>query len=103
MDALSRWPWSGNVRELENFIERAVILSPGPVLSPPLAELNSAAEPKASTSDTLETQERQHIIRILQETKGVIDGPQGAATRLGLKRTTLHFKMRKLGITRKDL
>jgi transcriptional regulator with GAF, ATPase, and Fis domain len=103
MDALSRSPWPGNVRELENFIERAVILSRGPVLCPPLAELTSAAEPKPTTSDTLETQERQHIIRVLRETKGVIGGPQGAAARLGLKRTTLNFRMRKLGITRKDL
>ncbi len=103
MDALSRSPWPGNVRELENFIERAVILSQGPVLCPPLAELTSAAEPKPTTSDTLESQERQHIIRVLRETKGVIGGPQGAAARLGLKRTTLNFRMRKLGITRKDL
>jgi formate hydrogenlyase transcriptional activator len=103
MDALSRWPWPGNVRELENFIERAVILSQGPVLRPPLAELSSAAETEATTSDTLETQEREHIIRILRETKGVIGGPRGAATRLGLKRTTLISKMRSLGITRKDL
>ena len=103
MEALSRSLWPGNVRELENFIERAVILSQGPALCPPLAELNSADEPKPTTSDTLETQERQHIIRVLRETKGVIGGPQGAAARLGLKRTTLNFKMRKLGITRQDL
>jgi formate hydrogenlyase transcriptional activator len=103
MDALSRSPWPGNVRELENFIERAVILSQGSVLRPPLAELSSPVETETHTSETLETQEREHIIRVLRETKGVIGGPQGAATRLGLKRTTLNFKMRKLGITRKDL
>lgn len=103
MDALSRWNWPGNVRELENFIERGVILSQGSVLRMPLAELQLPAEAHASTSDTLAAQEREHIIRVLRETKGVIGGPHGAATRLGLKRTTLSSKMDKLGITRKDL
>lgn len=103
MEALSRWPWPGNVRELENFIERGVILSRGPVLRLPLTELHQLREIEPPASDTLETQERDHIIRILRETKGVIGGPKGAAARLGLKRTTLNSKMEKLGITRKDL
>jgi transcriptional regulator with GAF, ATPase, and Fis domain len=103
MEALKRWPWPGNVRELENFIERGVILSRGPVLRLPLTELHQLPEFEPSVSNTLETQEREHIIRVLRETKGVIGGPSGAAARLGLKRTTLNSKMEKLGITRKDI
>jgi formate hydrogenlyase transcriptional activator len=105
MEALVRWHWPGNVRELENIIERAVILSPGPVLRIPLAEL-APAEGKDSNGDgsgTLEDAEREHILRILRETRGVIGGPNGAAARLGLKRTTLNSKMRKLGITREEI
>ncbi len=104
MDALEKWEWPGNIRELENFIERAVILSSGPVLRAPLSELALADEPVASSTklSTLEAAEREHILRALRETNGVIAGPNGAAARLGLKRTTLNNKMRKLGITRKD-
>ncbi len=102
MDALSRWNWPGNVRELENLIERGVILSQGSVLHLPLTELQLPVEAPTTTSDTLAAQERDHIIRVLRETKGVIGGPHGAAVRLGLKRTTLGSKMEKLGITRKD-
>lgn len=102
IEALNRWPWPGNVRELENLLERAVILSRGHVLQVPLAELRlSDAEPEADSSATLEAAEREYIVRILKETNGVISGPQGAAARLGLKRTTLNSKMRKLGILRK--
>ena len=104
MDALTRWHWPGNVRELENFIERSVILSPGPALRAPLAELETArvAEPSNSDGETLENTERDHILRVLRETKGVISGSHGAAERLGLKRTTLNSKMKKLGIARHD-
>jgi formate hydrogenlyase transcriptional activator len=104
IEALRRWHWPGNVRELENLMERAVILSRGPVLRVPLAELTpSAGAESAPSPTTLEAAEREHILRVLRETKGVIAGPNGAAARLGLKRTTLNFKMRKLGITREDL
>jgi formate hydrogenlyase transcriptional activator len=75
-----------------------VILSPGPVLQVPLAELKSAAGPAENV--TLEAAEREHILRALRETDGVIGGPHGAATRLGLKRTTLQSRMQKLGIER---
>lgn len=102
MEALIHWHWPGNVRELENIIERAVILSPGPVLRVPLAELNPVGDETAGSS-TLEDTEREHIIRVLRETRGVIGGPHGAAARLGLKRTTLNSKMRKLGITREEI
>jgi len=103
MDTLGRWQWPGNVRELENFIERAVILSQGPVLRAPLAELKPLIEPEPINSSTLEAHEREHILSVLREKKGVIGGPRGAAARLGLKRTTLNSKMRKLGISRRDL
>lgn len=103
MQALTRWSWPGNIRELENFIERAVILSKGPVLRAPLSELEIIEADEPSTSDpTLKTAERDHIIRVLREAKGMIGGPDGAATRLGLKRTTLNSKLRKLGIKRED-
>lgn len=101
INALSRWNWPGNVRELENFIERGVILSQGPILHLPLGELH-LPESEPATSGTLEAQEREHIIRVLRETNGVIAGPKGAAARLGLKRTTLNSKMQKLGISRKN-
>jgi len=104
MEALVRWPWPGNIRELENFLERAVILTRGPALYVPLAELNSSEEAThaAVESSTLNTAEREHILRILREAGGQIGGPDGAAERLGLKRTTLNSKMKKLGIERSD-
>ena len=103
MQALTRWRWPGNVRELENFIERAVILSPGPELRAPLSELKLQEETSATRSDTtLEAAEREQIIRMRRETRGVIGGPRGAAVRLGLKRTTLNAKIKKLGINPKD-
>jgi formate hydrogenlyase transcriptional activator len=102
MQALMRWRWPGNVRELENFIERAVILSPGPVLRAPLAELSVAAEPVPTTGANLHDAERDHILRVLREAKGIISGHGGAAKRLGLKRTTLNSKLKKLGIKRSD-
>ncbi len=103
MDAFTRWHWPGNVRELGNFIERAVILSQGPTLNVPLAELKPMGKAKLTGKATLEDAEREHIIRVLRETKGVIAGPYGAAARLALNRSTLNSKMRKLGISRKDL
>ena len=102
MRALTRWDWPGNIRELENFIERAVILTKGPVLRAPLGELAVPEEPIAVRDSSLEATEREHILRILRETKGKIGGSDGAAARLGLIRTTLNSKMKKLGIQRTD-
>jgi PAS domain S-box-containing protein len=99
MQALSAWPWPGNVRELENFIERSVILSPGSTLRAPLAEIRADA-PEAPSGDSLADVEREYIIRVLKETKGVVSA---AAARLRLPRTTLNAMMRKLEISRKDL
>jgi formate hydrogenlyase transcriptional activator len=98
MPALVSWPWPGNVRELENFIERSVILSPGPTLRVPLAELR--ADAVETGGGTLAEMEREYIIHVLRKTGGVISA---AAIRLGVPRTTLNAMMRKLGITRKDL
>ncbi len=100
MDALMRWHWPGNVRELENFIERSVILSSGSVLRAPLSELLPGPEEVTPIDSTLESAERDHILRVLRECGGLISGPRGAAVKLGLKRTTLQSKMRKLGISR---
>ena len=104
MAALTEYHWPGNVRELENFIERAVILSRGAELQLPLAELKQRTKiPVAATSNglaTLEHAEREHIMRALGESRWVIGGPSGAAARLGMKRTTLQSRMRKLGIDR---
>jgi formate hydrogenlyase transcriptional activator len=102
MNALMRWNWQGNVRELENFIERSVILSEGPALCVPLAELALKESGADSQDQTLDNAEREHIIRTLHETKGQISGPGGAAHRLGLKRTTLQSKMQRLKISRED-
>lgn len=99
---LMRWRWPGNIRELQNFLHRAVILSEGPALNAPLAELTQSSKRGASQVTTLQDAEREHILHILRETRGLIATPQGAAAKLGLKRTTLHAKMRKLGITRRD-
>jgi PAS domain S-box-containing protein len=104
MEALTRWRWPGNIRELENFIERAVIVSPGPILHAPLGELRTQKEEaKPACATTLQAAEREHIIRVLREAGGVIGGPHGTAARLGVKRTTLNGMMRRLGISRKDL
>jgi formate hydrogenlyase transcriptional activator len=114
MDALVNYSWPGNIRELENLIERAVLLSPGNELRVPLAELKPApaaafgdafsfAAPRAPADtpiSTLEEAERQHILRALRHTHWRIAGPHGAAALLGLKRTTLQARMRKLGIRR---
>jgi len=99
MRALVSWNWPGNIRELENFIERAVILSRGPSLRAPLAEIKQDAI-EAASGATLEQVEREHVVRVLRECGGVVTT---AATRLGLHRTTLNAMMRKLGISRNDL
>jgi formate hydrogenlyase transcriptional activator len=99
MKVLAGWSWPGNIRELENFIERSVILSRGPNLRAPLSELRDDA-PEAHASSTLEEVERNHILRVFRETGGVISA---AASRLGIPRTTLNAIMKKLGISRNDL
>ena len=103
--ALSRYSWPGNIRELQNLIERAVILSRGSVLEVPLGELkqNGRIATEQSASNSLESVEREHILRVLRETNWVIGGPTGAAARLGLPRTTLNNKMQRLGIARPRL
>ena len=102
MEALIRFRWPGNIRELENVIERAVILSPGPVLRLSHRDLISRIMPgqNADRHQTLEEVERNHILKTLKETKWVLSGPSGAAARLGLNRSTLYFRMKKLGIIR---
>jgi formate hydrogenlyase transcriptional activator len=96
MAALARHSWPGNVRELQNVIERSVILSTGAVLNGSLPELTYT--PKSSPPVTLEEAERSHILQTLLRTEGVVGGSNGAAARLGLKRTTLVSMMRRLGI-----
>ncbi|GKS56489.1 ATPase AAA [Nitrospira sp.] len=100
LEALARYHWPGNIRELENLIERAVILSHGTELHVPLGELKLATAPVPMLRPTLHDSEREHVLRALREAKWVIGGPTGAAARLGLKRTTLSSKIKKLGITR---
>jgi formate hydrogenlyase transcriptional activator len=121
MEALVSYSWPGNIRELENFIERAVLLSPGKELRVPVSELKSSpaaagagedpslsvasssltpSAPASSSISTLEDAERQHILRALRQTEWRIAGPRGAAVVLGMKRTTLQARMRKLGIRR---
>jgi formate hydrogenlyase transcriptional activator len=100
LDLLVRYSWPGNIRELENLIERAIIVSPGPVLRVPLGELKLPAEPAFGDMLTLEAAEREHILKALEITKWVLAGPRGAAAKLGMKRTTLQSRMQKLGLTR---
>jgi formate hydrogenlyase transcriptional activator len=98
MAALTRHSWPGNVRELQNFIERSVILSTGALLSGPLPQLTGMANSSAPV--TMEDAERSHILQALQQTNGMVGGRDGAAARLGLARTTLISKMKRLGIHR---
>ncbi len=103
MDALVRYTWPGNIRELQNVIERAVILSDGPTLKVPLSEFPVATHPPSNSGNaTLKEMERRHILSVLNETNWVFSGPLGAAARLGIKRSTLQFRMKKLGISRPD-
>jgi PAS domain S-box-containing protein len=99
MRVLQNWNWPGNIRELENMIERMVILSKGQTLAPPPAELH---EPQGLGEDDLTEMEREHIIRILRETHGVLSGPEGAANRLGIKRTTLQSMLKRFDIEVQD-
>jgi formate hydrogenlyase transcriptional activator len=111
MRALVSYPWPVNIRELQNLVERAVILSAGPVLAIPVPALETAAASSASTAAaaaspdviTLESAEREAIVRALRQSGGRVSGPRGAAVALGLKRTTLQARMRKLGITPKTV
>ncbi len=109
MDVLVQYLWPGNIRELENVIERAVILSPGPVLKLNVAELKNSktriqkSEPEngpRTSGGSLADAEREHILGVLRESRWVLGGPNGAASRLAMKRTTLQSKMKKLGIER---
>ncbi len=109
IESLSSYYWPGNIRELQNVIERAVILSPGKVLHSPLTELyqshpppkTTARETGARATTTLHECEREHILQALGHTRWLVGGQNGAAVLLGLKRTTLIWKMQKLGIARK--
>jgi formate hydrogenlyase transcriptional activator len=99
MSALLHYPWPGNIRELQNLIERAVILSAGPVLNVPLAGLHTQPLPAATAKrETLEEVERRTILEVLEASDWVVSGPRGAARLLGLKRSTLQFRMDRLGI-----
>jgi formate hydrogenlyase transcriptional activator len=102
MDALLRYQWPGNVRELQNFIERAVILSPQSILRAPVSELDPFQPQKGSNVpiNGLAEVERDHILRALEASNWVIGGQNGAAERLGMKRTSLVYRMKKLGISR---
>jgi len=100
MSAFASYEWPGNIRELQNFIERSVILSDGTVLRPPLAELKHSFGAESPRAITLQDAERDHILKTLEQTRWVVAGPNGAASRLGMKRSTLYFRMQKLGISR---
>jgi formate hydrogenlyase transcriptional activator len=99
MAALSSYAWPGNIRELQNLIERSVILTSGNVLRVQAKELQPDGLVAASTGGTLEEIEREHILQALRASDGVIGGRFGAAFRLGLKRTTLLSRMQKFGIS----
>jgi formate hydrogenlyase transcriptional activator len=114
MDSLCRYHWPGNIRELQNVIERAVIISTGPVLGFDLGDLksskrshsqegppNSKSETKGALNDILKETQREQILKALEECNWVVAGPDGAAARLGMKRSTLHLRMQKLGISRR--
>jgi formate hydrogenlyase transcriptional activator len=98
MDMLAAWHWPGNIRELENFIERSVILTNGSVLTAPLSELEAPSTRGGRKNETLEAAERRHILEALRQSNGRISGEKGAAARLGLKRTTLQSKLKQMGI-----
>jgi len=99
IEALINYSWPGNVRELQNFIERSVILSAGSVLRSPIAELKAApVQTPGAELSTLEEMEREHVLRAIRQSNWVLGGPNGAAARLGMKRTTLAYRIRKLNI-----
>ncbi|MFZ0321184.1 MAG: sigma 54-interacting transcriptional regulator, partial [Candidatus Sulfotelmatobacter sp.] len=99
METLVQWAWPGNIRELENFVERSVILTPGKVLQAPLGELHIGSESKPARGEAHDhDKERDRILRALRECNGQLGGPNGAAARLGLKRTTLQSKLTHFGI-----
>ncbi|HWZ84046.1 MAG TPA: hypothetical protein VNW47_15560, partial [Terriglobales bacterium] len=103
LEALTRYEWPGNIRELQNVIERSVILSRGPELRVNITELSEISSPIGSsgrTSGTSGAGERDRILAVLKEADGQVGGPNGAAARLGLKRTTLQSRMRKYNIAR---
>jgi formate hydrogenlyase transcriptional activator len=104
METLTRYSWPGNIREMQNLIERAVILSSGPVLRVPLADLPARANgSNGGARQTLAEVERAHILAVLKESQWVLSGPRGAARRLGMNRSTLQFRMKKLGVGRPGL
>ena len=100
MERLVQHHWPGNIRELQNFIERSVILTCGQILQAPISELTRIATPEWPRLTTLAEAERAHIVEALRRSNGLVGGANGAATRLGVKRTTLSYKMKKLGISR---
>jgi formate hydrogenlyase transcriptional activator len=102
MSKLQKWHWPGNIRELENLIERAVILTTGTALQVPLPDIKPSTVNVVPvlSSPAAEDGDREQLIRVLRETGGMLGGPKGAAARLGIKRTTLQYKIKKLGITR---
>ena len=100
MQALSRYHWPGNIRELQNFVERAVIVSRGPALQAPIRELKRGG-PAGGEVQTLAAAEIEAILRALRDSNGRVGGDTGAAAKLGMKRTTLQARMRKLGIDSK--
>ena len=103
LEALTNYDWPGNIRELQNVIERSVVLSDGPELHVALPELHGKSAPVAlygRAMNVSEAAERTRILQVLKETKGMVGGPDGAAARLGLKRTTLQSRMRKYNIAR---
>src|SRR5437763_1082893 len=111
MQTLEQWDWPGNIRELENFMERSVILTEGATLRVPVGELVPASENSTPTAPapemlgshgTLEELERQYIVQVLRQSAGIIAGSRGAAARLGMKRTTLQSKMQRLGINKEE-
>src|SRR2546423_10217373 len=111
MQTLEQWGWPGNIRELENFMERSVILTEGETLRVPVGELVPASENSTPTAPapemlgshgTLEELERQYIVQVLRQSAGIIAGSRGAAARLGMKRTTLQSKMQRLGINKEE-
>jgi formate hydrogenlyase transcriptional activator len=101
MDALCRYKWPGNIRELQNLMERAVLLSTGSLLRVPLGEITASLDDSTfGRGNALEQAEREQIVRALRESNWVVGGARGAAARLGLKRTSLAYKIQKLGISR---